>query len=229
MGWDGAVVPFTSYETMAAHYADETRKLQPQGPYYLGGYSFGGRVAVYVARHLKAAGEEVALLALLDPYSSSGRQWMTLGQWLERCGQPTGPQRLAKAADYLWFRVRRARRFFHGHVRRAVLFTIWGYYRRTGKTLPFSLRRPNHANRLIRMMRGPMPPYDGDATYFRANFNPTSRAHTDSQSTWSEMITGQLTSIPLACTHSQVIEEPYVRTVARELRQALERARTRVA
>ncbi len=68
----GAVVPFTSYDDMAAHYADEIRKVQPHRPYYLGGYSFGGRVAVYMARHLKAAGKEVALLALLDPYSMAG-------------------------------------------------------------------------------------------------------------------------------------------------------------
>ena len=110
-----------------------------------------------------------------------------------------------------------------------MLFRIWEHYRKTGKTLPFRLRRPNRANRCIRMMRGPMPPYDGDATYFKAGFNPNSNLHPDSQGTWSEVIGGKLTTVPLDCTHTQVIEEPHVRAVARELQQELERARTRVA
>jgi thioesterase domain-containing protein len=108
-----------------------------------------------------------------------------------------------------------------------VLFRVWEHYRRTGKTLPFRLRRPDHANRCIRLIRNKMPPYDGDATYFKAHFNPNSMQHPDSQGTWSGMITGQLTTIPLACTHKQVIEEPYVRAVARELQQELERTRAR--
>ncbi len=105
----------------------------------------------------------------------------------------------------------------------------FGSNRKTGKTLPFFLRRPDHANRLIRMMRGPMPPYDGDATYFKAGFNPNSKLHPDSQGTWNEVIGGKLTTVPLACTHTQIIRDPQVRAVARELQQALERARTKVA
>jgi thioesterase domain-containing protein len=42
------------------------RKVQPRGPYLLGGYSFGGLAAYEIARHLRAAGEEVALLVLFD-------------------------------------------------------------------------------------------------------------------------------------------------------------------
>jgi pimeloyl-ACP methyl ester carboxylesterase len=174
------VVPFTSYETMAAHYVDEIRKLQPEGPYFLGGYSFGGRVAVYVARQLRAAGEDVALLALLDPYSLNGRHWMTLDAWLERHGRPSSLKRLAEMARYLRFRVHRGLSYFYHCARRAVLFTIWEMYRKTGKTLPFSLRRPDHANRCIRLTRNDMSSYDGDVTYFKAGFNRTSRAHPDS-------------------------------------------------
>src|SRR3954468_7974638 len=51
---------------MAACYAQELRAFQPHGPYYLGGYCFGGNVAYEMARQLRAAGEEVALVALLD-------------------------------------------------------------------------------------------------------------------------------------------------------------------
>jgi amino acid adenylation domain-containing protein len=65
-GLDGAQEPLTSTEAMAAHYLDEIRKVQPHGPYYLGGLSFGGTIAFEMAQQLHARGEEVGLVALMD-------------------------------------------------------------------------------------------------------------------------------------------------------------------
>ena len=42
--------------------------LQPEGPYYLLGVSFGGGVAFEVARQLAEQGQETALLGLMDTY-----------------------------------------------------------------------------------------------------------------------------------------------------------------
>jgi amino acid adenylation domain-containing protein len=53
-------------EHLASHCIEDMKKVCPAGPYYLGGYSFGGIVAFEMARQLVAAGEEVALLAMLD-------------------------------------------------------------------------------------------------------------------------------------------------------------------
>jgi non-ribosomal peptide synthase protein (TIGR01720 family) len=58
--------PRVTIEEMAAEYLDAVRSLQPAGPYLLVGYSFGGIVAFEMARQLTGAGEEVALLAILD-------------------------------------------------------------------------------------------------------------------------------------------------------------------
>ncbi|MCD9875952.1 non-ribosomal peptide synthetase [Streptomyces guryensis] len=44
------------------------REVQPHGPYHLLGYSMGGLVAYDIAVGLQAAGEQVALLALLDSF-----------------------------------------------------------------------------------------------------------------------------------------------------------------
>ncbi|MFI6642969.1 amino acid adenylation domain-containing protein [Streptomyces sp. NPDC050504] len=55
-------------EEMAAQYASEIRRVQPNGPYHLVGWSFGGLVAHAAATLLEEAGEEVALLGLLDSY-----------------------------------------------------------------------------------------------------------------------------------------------------------------
>jgi thioesterase domain-containing protein len=65
-GLDGSCTPLTRIEDMAALYAKEIRRLQPHGPYLLGGYCLGGTIAFEVARQLHAKGEEIALLALFD-------------------------------------------------------------------------------------------------------------------------------------------------------------------
>src|SRR5262249_46214139 len=53
-------------EEMALHYLKEIRAFQPEGPYYLGGYCFGGNVAYEIARQLEAQGQSVGSLLLLD-------------------------------------------------------------------------------------------------------------------------------------------------------------------
>ncbi|GAA2800464.1 hypothetical protein GCM10010505_29090 [Kitasatospora aburaviensis] len=58
----------TSYEEMAADYADQIRKIQPEGPYLLLGWSAGGLIAHALACELQARGERTALLAILDAY-----------------------------------------------------------------------------------------------------------------------------------------------------------------
>jgi thioesterase domain-containing protein len=55
--------------------------MQPRGPFVLAGYCFGGHVALELARHLREAGHEVALLCLIDarPYRPEGRRSRYLG------------------------------------------------------------------------------------------------------------------------------------------------------
>ena len=67
-GIDGTEEPFDRIEDMAQFHLDAIRRVQPNGPYLLGGYSLGGLVTFEIAQRLTAAGEEVALLAMLDSY-----------------------------------------------------------------------------------------------------------------------------------------------------------------
>jgi thioesterase domain-containing protein/acyl carrier protein len=71
-GLYGEQALLTRVETMAAHYVDELRGVQPEGPYFLGGWSMGGLVAFEMAHQLEAQGHEVALLALLDTKAPGG-------------------------------------------------------------------------------------------------------------------------------------------------------------
>jgi amino acid adenylation domain-containing protein len=63
----------TTLAVFAAIYADAIRAQQPEGPYYLAGYSAGGLVAFEIARQLARAGHRIAFLGLLDTAAGGER------------------------------------------------------------------------------------------------------------------------------------------------------------
>lgn len=65
-GLDGKSDPHDDLEKMARDYVEHIRRLQPEGPYLLGGHSFGGVVAFEMAAQLHDIGQQVALLAMFD-------------------------------------------------------------------------------------------------------------------------------------------------------------------
>jgi thioesterase domain-containing protein/acyl carrier protein len=65
-GLDGSLPPLTTIEDMAALFVKEIKRVQPHGPYFLGGYCGGGTIAYEAAQQLRADNEEVAMLALFD-------------------------------------------------------------------------------------------------------------------------------------------------------------------
>ena len=67
-GLNGIDTPHDTIKDMAAHYISEIIKINPNGPYALGGYSFGGIVAFEMARQLQAENKEVKTIILLDSY-----------------------------------------------------------------------------------------------------------------------------------------------------------------
>ena len=68
-GLDGISKPLKTVEEMAECYLEEIRRVQPKGPYYLGGYCLGGTIAYEMAQRLVKKGEEVAVVAMLDTYN----------------------------------------------------------------------------------------------------------------------------------------------------------------
>ncbi|WP_438952331.1 AMP-binding protein [Porticoccus sp.] len=70
--------PDSSVSKMAAYCIENMKKVQQRGPYLIAGYSSGGTVAFEMARQLYEAGEEVAMLAMLDTFCTSignSRRW----------------------------------------------------------------------------------------------------------------------------------------------------------
>jgi amino acid adenylation domain-containing protein len=57
---------YASVENIAKHYIEAITKIQPQGPYSLGGWSLGGRIAFEMARQLRLSNQQVRLVAIID-------------------------------------------------------------------------------------------------------------------------------------------------------------------
>ena len=66
-GIDGGAVPEPSIDRVAAEYVADVRAAQPRGPYVLGGFCMGASIVLEMARLLEEAGEQIALLVLVDP------------------------------------------------------------------------------------------------------------------------------------------------------------------
>ena len=84
LGLDGKQTPLTRFEDMADHYIKEIRSLQPEGPYFLLGFSMGGLLAFEIAQQFHAQGQKVALLALIDTYADVDFQQLSLGEQVSR-------------------------------------------------------------------------------------------------------------------------------------------------
>ena len=62
-------------DAVIEHHLNTLRKQQPQGPYYLFGYSLGGTLAQGIAARLREQGEDVAFLGLLDTWPPETQNW----------------------------------------------------------------------------------------------------------------------------------------------------------
>ncbi|WGF87503.1 SDR family NAD(P)-dependent oxidoreductase [Marinivivus vitaminiproducens] len=94
-GLDGFEAPPTSVEAMAEHYVEGVLRTQPEGPYWLGGYSAGGAIAFEMARRMARMGRPVERLILLDAAAPGntavaemqnaygpGYVYLVVGNWL---------------------------------------------------------------------------------------------------------------------------------------------------
>ncbi len=72
LGMDEAMLPWT-VESMARIHVSELRKLQPHGPYRVAGFCSGGLVAYEMARQLRAMGQDVERLIIMDASAGNAR------------------------------------------------------------------------------------------------------------------------------------------------------------
>ncbi|WP_178378205.1 condensation domain-containing protein [Chroogloeocystis siderophila] len=224
-GLDGKHAPFNQLEQMAAFYIKEIRRIQPNGPYFLGGYSFGGTVAFEMAQQLYKQGQKVALLCLFDTYGPSCFKQLSLLEKLSRH----------------WHNLLRFRRaYIRTLVKKRVLQLSQKiaikFYQSLGYTLPYKLRKAELEAIHNRVQRNYVPQvYPGRVTLFRA-INPLGKDfyyepdlptpddwyNRDPEHGWAKLAGGGLEIHDVPGNHMAIFTEPYVGSLAEKLKACLE-------
>ena len=226
-GQDGTQPLLTSLEAMASLYVDEIQKVQPHGPYYLGGYCLGGLVALEMAQELKARGEDCALVAMLDTVNLSTLHRATF--W----------DKSRYYSERLWFHLQNffllnwhdKARFFgekvgilrhRGRVWQGALLNVFAKAQDQGAVQSESrlMAEVWETNDNAAMVYRPRP-YDGVITDFRP-LRQYSRyrnpgIHWDGLAARQDIVT-------LPVYPAGMLLEPFVSTLALRLREAMDRA-----
>jgi acyl-CoA synthetase (AMP-forming)/AMP-acid ligase II/thioesterase domain-containing protein len=218
-------LPFTEIDAMAAHYIGEMRKVQPVGPYYIGGYSFGGRVAYVMAQQLRAAGQDVALLALFDTFSHVGQRHFSIPYRLARHGQRIVKMPLTEVPAFAALIIRNLAVKAYMPLRVKLFSTTCRYFKSRNRPIPRFLRHPNPIAIDVINKDYRAQPYDGSAVLFKAELYAMS--HPDLHDGWHKLIKGGLEIRPVPGLHTSIMKEPHVRTLAAELAECLEERQRR--
>ncbi len=212
-GLEPGEIAAQTVEEMARAYVAEIRGVQPQGPYHLVGWSFGGLIAYEIACRLEAEGARVALLGLLDtalmqPETATAE--VTDKSIIETLIDVLGLEKIIPGAS-------QAITDLASFVDAARLSGVW--------PADFSAAQAAGIVELFKINArqsfayGPGR-YRGDLVLFRALDNP---GDNDRYFDWSGKVEGSIRVVPLACTHNRVPFEPNAADIARILRAELRR------
>ncbi|MBE9179857.1 amino acid adenylation domain-containing protein [Oculatella sp. LEGE 06141] len=205
------LLPYLSVEEMAAGYLKEIQSLQPSGPYFLCGYSFGGLVAYEIARYLHAQGETVALLALLDTHNRPAGWFEPLPLSVRVSHRLKKWSRLELKDQVAYVQQKLVRKLYADHLPTPPLLAV-------------------DTIRAVcdRAVRAYSPrSYPGHAVLFRATQQPDHSLRAvriDSKLGWEKLIAGGVEVQDIACNHFDMLREPYARVLAEKLRVCLDLA-----
>jgi thioesterase domain-containing protein len=228
-GRQGAVL--RTIEDLAAHHVREIRRAQPTGPYQICGLCWAGLVAFEMAAQLREAGEEVALLALID----------TSCPGYER-SQPTH-RRVQGEARKIWRltaqNLRRLaaleprevpgflRQRLSNIVRRVAGVAVFRWSVRFQRPLLAEFRQMPRALLQAGWSYRPRP-YAGRITLFRVAAKPSPRKP-DPFAGWAGFAADGLDVHEVAGGHNTMMREPHVQSLAERLLASLERVRANLS
>lgn len=210
-GLDGQQTLSTSIEEMATDYLQEIKSIQPQGPYYFGGYSFGGFVAYEMALQLEKKGEKVAMLALLDCLGPNCPKKYPASKQIRIHLNNLAQLSLIESLSYLQERIA-------GSLSKLVPLSIQEkYFELVRLFLPpqqKSLALLEHHNyKLIRKYRQNMSPaYGGKIVLVRAQVR-TVEGYYSSDGGWSELALGGIDVYEIPGNHPKMILQPELATI----------------
>lgn len=216
---------FSSLEEMAEYYLQEIQRTQPEGPYYLGGHSFGGLVAYRIACKLASQGEQTAFLALLDTYLPTPPRYVSPARWLAGHYEKWKALPKAEKRDYLLARGRNIARGGLRKLRLKLLSRRGGEARGPREDAKAPLRNQDINALNVGGFRAET--YQGDAVLFRTelpvSFNPA--VHDG----WRDLICGKFEICDLPGGHVEMMDEPVVQTLGSLLSKRLDDAQRRYA
>jgi aspartate racemase len=198
LGLDGKHECLTSIPLMADRYIQEIRKIQPEGPYRVGGYSFGGLVAYEMAQQLEAQGERVALLALFDSYP--GKVETRAEQLKNMMGLP-----LKERVSFM--------------LKKGSFVVMTLRKRLELQFLPRALRNVRQACSKAAADYD-VQPYSGRVTLFRVREKSAGSLH-DPYAIWWQMAAEGVELREISGDHLSLLKEPQVRFLAEELADCL--------
>jgi aspartate racemase len=227
-GLEGSRPPHTRVEDMAAHYIKELRELQPEGPYFIGGRSLGGMVAFEMAQQLKAQGETIGLLALLDTYPSGYAKLFrneatlraALARGLRRIRAHVANLRQLSVSEGLTYLIKKAR-FAPRKMKSQVWRRLYRSYETLDRPLPRMLKDIKEFNSLAVRDYAPKV-YDGKVTLFWASADL--RTSIDLVAGWRALAGGGIEVHEIPGSHLDIVKEPHVGELATKLSSCLDRA-----
>jgi amino acid adenylation domain-containing protein len=232
-GLDGNETPLDRVEAMAADYLRAIRRQQPHGPYFLGGYSFGGLVAFEMAQQLTAMDEHVGALVLFDtklvrmPEHTGAKRGAMAALKRESRGLPRtlAYMRTLSFRQQLSF-LRRKIEVFSG----AQLGVRVSRHRlpRLPRNLPPASMVVFHACRDA-MLHYVARPYPGSVILVLPDLQPDYSVRTDEQKVldWSALALGGLDVLRVSGSKGTMIAPPKVTWLAHELSERFARAEAR--
>ena len=214
-GLDREKQPLDRIEDMASNFIRSIQTIQPHGPYFLVGYSFGGVIAFEIARQLTAQGQKVAWLGLVDIRSPTLKQVkLPFLQGLNVHVNRLQQLRLQQQIDYCIDVV-----FYHKKMEyRDELIT---------KLSNLDMLKPEllailDCNLQARKDYQPQV-YSGQATLFWSNYQ-SQYIDLHPQLGWDELIVGGIETCHLPGDHISLMKEPHVQVLAQKLQTCLDRA-----
>ncbi|MDZ7969598.1 MAG: amino acid adenylation domain-containing protein [Nostoc sp. DedSLP03] len=221
-GLNGKEAPFTKLTEMAAHYIKEIQTIQPEGPYFLGGSSFGGLVAWEMAQQLVKQGQKVALLALFD---TTGPNYIKQAPLEKRVSQHW--DNLTKlGTNYVLEQIRNKSSWLKYKLQEKFRKWIFKFSLIIWRTVPYNYRKLTieEANKQA-AREYVLKAYPGRVTVFRADErNALEKREVDPQMGWGEMVLGGLDIQNVPGNHDSIFREPHVRTLSEKMRACIDRA-----
>jgi len=206
-------------ECTAERFAQEMRRVQPQGPYALGGHCYGGIVAFELARQMSAAGDHIALLALFDTptpgYPKVMRQWR---RYISEARVLFGQGRVSGRGLIRHTRMlaRLAWRYVAAHLGRAAVKV------RAKARLEAKPSNRKVANEVAGRIYAPCP-FPGEAVAFLADgVQHKTRVLDDSRLGWREFALGGLDVRRVAGMHHSMFAGEHVKDLAGQLTALLD-------